>query len=64
MTEATPTTPLEVTRTVTLHNVTALDCGSVVTCVASNMNSDGSTHMDQAAATLQVQGELDVQMYS
>ena len=58
MTEATPTTPLEVTRTVTLHNVTALDCGAVVTCVASNMNSDGSTHTDQAAATLQVQGEM------
>ena len=62
MTEATPTTPLEVNRTVTLHNVTALDCGAVVTCVASNMNSDGSTHTDQAAATLQVQGEMDVQM--
>ena len=64
MTEATPTTPLEVTRTVTLHNVTALDCGAVVTCVASNMNSDGSTHTDQAAATLQVQGEMDAQMNS
>ena len=64
MTEATPTTPLEVTRTVTLHNLTASDCGAVVTCVASNMNSDGSTHTDQAAATLQVQGEMDVQMYS
>ena len=63
MTEAMPTTPLEVTRTVTLHNVTALDCRAVVTCVASNMNSDGSTHTDQASATLQVQGELDVQMY-
>ena len=61
MTEATPTTPLEVTRTVILHNVTASDCGAVVTCVASNTNSDGSTHSDQAAATLQVQG---AQMYS
>ena len=58
MTEATPTSFMEVTRTVTLHNVTALDCGAVVTCVASNMNSDGSTHTDQAAATLQVQGDL------
>ena len=57
MTEATPTSFMEVTRTVTLHNVTALDCGAVVTCVGSNMNSDGSTHTDQAAATLQVQGE-------
>ena len=64
MTEATPTSFMEVTRTVTLHNVTALDCGAVVTCVASNMNSDGSTHTDQAAATLQVQGEMDVQMNS
>ena len=64
MTEATPTSFMEVNRTVTLHNVTALDCGAVVTCVASNMNSDGSTHTDQAAATLQVQSELDVQMYS
>ena len=64
MTEATPTTALVVNRTVTLHNVTALDCGAVVTCVASNMNSDGSTHTDQAAATLQVQGEMDVQMNS
>ena len=57
MTEATPTSFMEVTRTVTLHNVTVLDCGVVVTCVGSNMNSDGSTHTDQAVATLQVQGE-------
>ena len=64
MTEATPTSFMEVNRTVTLHSVTALDCGAVVTCVASNMNSDGSTHTDQAAATLQVQGEMDVQMNS
>ena len=64
MTEATPTTPLEVNRTVIVHNATALDCGAVVTCVASNMNSDGSTHTDQAAATLQVQGEMDGQMNS
>ena len=27
-------------------------------CVGSNMNSDGFTHTDQAAATLQVQGEM------
>ena len=59
MTEATPTSFMEVTRTVTLHSVTALDCGAVVMCVGSNMNSDGSTHTDQAAATLQVQGEMD-----
>ena len=59
MTEATPNTTAEVTRTVTLHSVTVLDCGAVVTCVGSNMNSDGSTHTDQAAATLQVQGEMD-----
>ena len=59
MTEATPTSSMEVTRTVTLQSVTALDCGAVVTCVGSNMNSDGSTHTDQAAATLQVQGEMD-----
>ena len=59
MTEATPTSFMEVTRTVTLHSVTALDCGAVVTCVGSNMNSDGSTHTNQAAATLQVQGEMD-----
>ena len=59
MTEATPTSFMEVTRTVTLHSVTALDCGAVVTCVGSNMNSDGSTYTDQAAATLQVQGEVD-----
>ena len=58
-TEATPTTAANVTRTVTLHSVTALDCEAVVTCVGSNMNSDGSTHTDQAAATLQVQGEID-----
>ena len=59
MTEATPTSFMEVTRTVTLHSVTVLDCGAVVTCVGSNMNSDGSTHTDQAAATLQVQGEVN-----
>ena len=64
MTEATPTSAMEVTRTVTLHSVTVLDCGAVVTCVASNMNSDGSTHTDQATAFLQVQGEMDVQMNS
>ena len=58
MTEATPTSSMEVTRTVTLHSVTVLDCGAVVTCEGSNMNSDGSTHTDQAAATLQVQGEI------
>ena len=57
MTEATPTSFMEVTRTVTLYSVTALDCGAVVTCVGSNMNSDGSTHTDQAAATLQ--GEIN-----
>ena len=57
MTEATPTSFMEVNRTVSLHSVTALDCGAVVTCVASNMNSDGSTHTDQAAATLLVPGE-------
>ena len=59
MTEATPTSFMEVTRTVTLHSVTVLDCGAVVTCEGSNVNSDGSTHTDQAAATLQVQGEVD-----
>ena len=59
MTEATPTSSMEVTRTVTLHSVTVLDCGAVVTCEGSNMNSDGSTHTDQAAGTLQVQGEVD-----
>ena len=58
MTEATPTSFTEVTRTVTLHSVTVLDCGAVVTCEGSNMNSDGSTHTDQANATLQVQGEI------
>ena len=58
MTEATPTSSMEMTRTVTLHSVTVLDCGAVVTCEGSNMNSDGSTHTDQAAATLQVQGEI------
>ena len=58
MTEATPTSFVEVTRTVTLHSVTVLDCGAVVTCEGSNMNSDGSTHTDQANATLQVQGEI------
>ena len=46
MTEATPTSSMEVTRTVTLHSVTVLDCGAVVTCEGSNMNSDGSTHTD------------------
>ena len=56
MTEATPTSFMEVNRTVTLHSVTVLDCGAVVTCESSNMNSDGSTHTDQVAATLQVQG--------
>ena len=59
MTEATPTSFMEVTRTVTLHSVTVLDCGGVVTCEGSNMNSDGSTHTDQATATLQVQGEIN-----
>ena len=58
MTEATPTSFMEVTRTVTLHSVTVLDCGAVVTCEGSNMNSDGSTHTDQAETTLQVQGEI------
>ena len=58
MTEATPTSFMEVTRTVTLHSVTVLDCGAEVTCVGSNMNSDGSIHTDQAEATLQVQGEI------
>ena len=38
--------------------MTVLDRGAVVTCEGSNMNSDGSTHTDQAAATLQVQGEV------
>ena len=60
MTEATPTSFMEVTRTVTLHSVTVLDCGAVVTCGGSNMNSDGSPHTDQAAATLQVQGEMEI----
>ena len=58
MTEATPTSFMEVTRTVTLHSVTVLDCGAEVTCVGSNMNSDGSIHTDQAEATLQIQGEI------
>ena len=58
MTEATPTSSMEVARTVTLHSVTVLDCGAVVTCEGSNMNSDGSTHTDQVAATLQVQGGI------
>ena len=60
MTEATPTSFMEVTRTVTLHSVTVLDCGAVVTCEGSNMNSDGSRHTDQANATLQVQGEMEI----
>ena len=58
MTEATPTSFMEVTCTVTLHSVSVLDCGAVVTCEGSNMNSDGSTHTDQAAATLLVQGGI------
>ena len=58
MTETTPTSFMEVTRTVTLHSVTVLDYEAVVTCVGSNMNSDGSIHTDQAEATLQVQGEI------
>ena len=58
MTEATPTSFMEVTRTVTLHSVTVLDYEAVVTCVGSNMNSDGSIHTDQAEATLQIQGEI------
>ena len=64
MTEATPTNFMEVTRTVTLHSVTVLDCGAVVTCEGSNMNSDGSTHTDQAAATLLVQGEMGGRLMS
>ena len=60
MTEATPTSSMEVTRTVTLHSVTVLDRGAVVMCEGSNMNGDGSTHTDQVAATLLVQGEVDV----
>ena len=58
MTEATPTSAMEVTRTVTLHNVTAVDYGAVVTCVGSNMNN-GSTHTHQTTATLLVGGEMD-----
>ena len=58
MTEATPTSSMEVTRNVTLYSVTTLDYGAVVTCEGSNMNSDGSAHTDQATATLQVQGEI------
>ena len=57
MTEATPTSFMEVTRTVTLHSVTVFDYEAVVTCEGSNMNSDRSIHTDQATATLQVQGE-------
>ena len=64
MTEATPTSFMEVTRTVTLHSVTVLHRGAVVTCEGSNMNSDGSTHTDQAAATLLVQGEVDGRLMS
>ena len=64
MTEATPTNFMEVTRTVTLYSVTVLDCGAVVTCEGSNMNSDGFTHTDQAAATLLVQGEVDSMLMS
>ena len=59
MTEATPTSAMEVTRTVTLHSVTVVDYGAVVTCEGSNMNSDGSTHTDQATATLEVGGKMD-----
>ena len=58
MTEATPTSAMEVTRTVTLHSVTVLDYGAVVTCVGSNMNN-GSTHTHQTTATLLVAGEMD-----
>ena len=54
MTEATPTTPQEVTRAVTISIMTALDCGAVVTCTASNMNSDGSPMTDEATATLRM----------
>ena len=60
MTEATPTSAMEVTRTVTLHSVTVVDYGAVVTCVGSNMNSDGSTHTDRTTATLLVEGEMNV----
>ena len=59
MTEATPTSFMEVTRTVTLHNVARFDSGAMVTCVGSNMNSDGSANTDQATATLQVTGEMN-----
>ena len=56
MTEATSTSFMEVTRTVTLHSVTVVDYGAVVTCVGSNMNN-GSTHTHQTTATLLVGGE-------
>ena len=59
MTEATPTSAMEVIRTVTLHSVTVVDYGAVVMCEGSNMNSDGSTHTDQATATLEVGGKMD-----
>ena len=59
MTEATPTSTMEVTRTVTVHNVTVVDCEAVVICVGRNRNSDGSTHTHQTTATLLVGGEMD-----
>ena len=54
VTEATPTTPQEVTRAVTISIMTALDCEAMVTCEANNMNSDGSPMRDEATATLRM----------
>ena len=41
VTIATPTVPFNVSRSITVSNVTIADCDAVITCTAENTNRDG-----------------------
>ena len=58
VTIATPTVPFNVSRSITVSNVTIADCDAVITCTAENTNRDGR-QSDTGIVVIQVIGTRD-----
>ena len=56
VTIATPTVPFNVSRSITVSNVTIADCDAVITCTAENTNSS-SRQNTSGSVTIQVLGK-------
>ena len=56
VTIATPTVPFNVSRSITVSNVTIADCDAVITCTAENTHRDGIQNTS-GSVTIQVLGK-------